>query len=349
MSSSERLMLVYAIGLSPEQHDSLAVGARAAWRAVTVLPLAGADDALRRPPLPGSEMVVLGARVSAADRTRLTNAEVDGLKRWPVVILGDHGDAEAGSGIAASGATSREITGTLRSAVQSHAAMTEAGRARGDLWTIARRVSHEMRSPLGCILTSADLLREELAETTPAAAALVQPILESAHELMHLLERLAFIARATIESKDTSSVEMGMIVWAARERLGRRLAESGAEVIESSEWPAVLGRREWLECIWENLLANALQHGGPRPRIELGWKPGERETIFFARDSGPGVVADIVPTLFRPFHRLHLKDSGRGLGLSIVQRLVELQGGRCGYEASAPQGSYFFFTLPAAE
>jgi signal transduction histidine kinase len=45
---------------------------------------------------------------------------------------------------------------------------------------------------------------------------------------------------------------------------------------------------------------------------------------------------------------LYQLDSGRGTGLALVQRLVELQGGRCGYEPVQPRGSCFYFTLPAA-
>jgi signal transduction histidine kinase len=163
---------------------------------------------------------------------------------------------------------------------------------------------------------------------------------------MELLDRLTLIARASAIPASVMEVDMGMTVWAARERLAKKIAEADAHLTEPEEWPTVMGVREWLERIWLNLIANALQHAGPKPRIELGWAREDTELRFFVRDRGAGVPIEIQESLFRPFHRLHEKDSGRGLGLPIVQRLVELHGGSCGYEPASPQGSCFSFSIP---
>src|SRR5262249_25927336 len=75
----------------------------------------------------------------------------------------------------------------------------------------------------------------------------------------------------------------------------------------------------------------------------------EQAHRFWVRDHGPDVPAEQRKLLFHPFHRLHELDSANGLGLSIVQRLVELQGGRCGYESAAGGGACFYFALPFQE
>lgn len=203
-----------------------------------------------------------------------------------------------------------------------------------------------MRSPLGCILTSADVMQEELAASSELPPALLAPIVESANDVLALIDRVSLVARASVTRPAPVDVEMGMTVWAAREYLAAKIAAAGAEVTEPPDWPVVRGVREWLERIWFNLLANAVQHGGPRPRIELGWTRVDGGTRFFVRDHGPGVPREFRDTVFRPFHRLHEKDSGRGLGLAIVQRLVELQGGTSGHEAVDSGGSCFYFALP---
>ena len=92
---------------------------------------------------------------------------------------------------------------------------------------------------------------------------------------------------------------------------------------------------------------NALQHAGEKPRIELGWRREKEALRFQICDDGGGVPVELRAGLFQPFHSLHKPESTRGLGLSIVQRLVELQAGGCGYEPNPKGGACFFFTLPA--
>ena len=96
-----------------------------------------------------------------------------------------------------------------------------------------------------------------------------------------------------------------------------------------------------------NLLANALEHGKDEVRIELGFTALDKEIRFWISDHGEGVPADKLHNLFQPFHLLHRTDARKGLGLSIVRRLVELQDGQCGYVPLSSGGSTFYFTLPS--
>jgi signal transduction histidine kinase len=124
-----------------------------------------------------------------------------------------------------------------------------------------------------------------------------------------------------------------------------RLMKKGASLVKPDSWPRVNGVPAWLEVIWSNLLMNAVQHAGEKPKVEISWREEKNAYRFAVSDNGDGVPETMRPLLFQPFDTLHRPDSTRGLGLSIVQRLVELQGGACGYEA-IPGGASFFFTLP---
>lgn len=71
---------------------------------------------------------------------------------------------------------------------------------------------------------------------------------------------------------------------------------------------------------------------------------------FWIEDNGPGLSAVDQSRLFAPFTQLdHSRSEGHGLGLSIVQRIVEKLGGSVGVESNVGQGSTFWFTLPAAQ
>lgn len=140
---------------------------------------------------------------------------------------------------------------------------------------------------------------------------------------------------------------MGGPVSHALEQLESRIHRSGAGVSQPDAWPEVEAVAANLDVIWWNLLANALEHAGERPRIELGWQKEDARIRFWVSDAGPGVAEAALPKLFHPFETLHERNSSRGLGLSIVRRLVELEGGTCGHEPGATGGSVFSFSLPA--
>lgn len=336
------------LGLASDACALASESARANWRRADVLEFGSLDELEAHPWRGESELVLLGPGVPAEERSRAAAVSgADGLPRWPVLVWDDGISTEGLWFVPGALQSVAGLSYVMRAAVTHHATVRECRRAHGDLWTIARRISHEIRSPIGCILTSADVIREEMEDLVPAAGALAQPVTDSAREVMDLVERLTVIARASASRPVPVTVEMGLIVWAARERLMTQIEAANAEIIEATDWPDAIGRPEWLEQVWLNLLSNALRHGGPRPRIELGWKHRDGETLFFVRDHGPGVGADVLPALLRPFHLLHQHDSCRGLGLAMVQRLVELQGGRTGYEPVTPHGALFFFTLPA--
>jgi signal transduction histidine kinase len=135
-------------------------------------------------------------------------------------------------------------------------------------------------------------------------------------------------------------------VFMARQRLESRVLKRKAEVQEPDSWPVVPGVPAWLEIVWWHLLLNALKHCGENCRIELGWTPQKAVVRFWVRDNGSGVPEILSEKLFKEFHTLHAEQSVPGFGLSIVQRLVELQGGTCGHERPDQGGALFFFTLP---
>jgi signal transduction histidine kinase len=95
-----------------------------------------------------------------------------------------------------------------------------------------------------------------------------------------------------------------------------------------------------------NLLSNAVKYGAPPITVQA--RPDGDTVRVVVRDSGPGVPAEAVPTLFEEFTRAPGSGApGSGLGLFVVRSLARAQGGQAWYEGSA-EGTAFAFTLPAA-
>ena len=225
--------------------------------------------------------------------------------------------------------------------------LRENARLRADLLTVATRITHDLRTPLGGIVSTGELLKEILAEKAPDSTALTDSLFTSVDEMTRLIGQVRFIAKASADPRPKERIKMETIVSGVLQRLESRILKKSATVTEPGSWPEVNGVADWLEFIWWNFLANALQHAGEKPQIELSWRQEKNGFRFQICDNGGDVPVEVRTRLFQPFDSLHKPGSTYGLGLSVVQRLVDLQGGDCGYEPNPNGGACFFFILPA--
>jgi len=271
----------------------------------------------------------------------------NGLPLWAIVGLGKGEAVERAEFVRPEEWSKPLLARVFRSAVAQLQLRRENARLRGDLRTMAHRVMHDLRTPLGGILTTAEVLEEVLAEYAPADAALIKPLLDSVGDMRTLIERVCMLAKASVNPVSATPVAMGEVVLRTLQGLERQILSKGAVIAQPNDWPEVDGVPPWLETVWSNLLLNAIQHGNGALRLELGWSQIDGGFRFWLLNRHGRVPADKLRTLFQPFHLLHQPGAKRGLGLSIVQRLVELQGGNCGHELLPGDGSVFFFTLPA--
>jgi len=104
--------------------------------------------------------------------------------------------------------------------------------------------------------------------------------------------------------------------------------------------------RRALRSILDNLLANALRYTPEDGEILLAAEEVKEYVQFTVRDSGRGIEADRLSTIFDRFNPM--SESGSGLGLALVRRLVESLGGQIAVESRLGHGTTFRFTIPVA-
>ena len=222
-----------------------------------------------------------------------------------------------------------------------------------DLDAFARQLAHELRTPIGHVQGLAQMLRDRGAtRLNDEDKALLALQVSSAHRMRDTVEALMSLARSTLQPLPLQCVDMTALAHevAAELPVLERAAPLRWDIQPGMQVPA---NPAALRIVLANLMGNAAKFtrdsGAPCVRVVL--RPdGDAGLRVSVLDNGAGFDPARAAQLFRPFSRLHTRDdyAGSGIGLSIVQRIVERHGGQVAASARPGQGACFEFTLPQA-
>ncbi|MCX8066738.1 MAG: GAF domain-containing protein [Anaerolineae bacterium] len=222
-----------------------------------------------------------------------------------------------------------------------------------ELDAFAHTVAHDLRGLVSLVIGYAEMLEWNPSAFSPEdLQEHLRSIARSGRKMADILEALLLLATVRQQEVEIQPLDMASVVAEALSRLHPLVEQTGAEIVFPETWPVALGYAPWVEEVWYNYLSNALKYGGRPPRVELGtdFLPDSPGMVrFWVQDNGKGLTPEEQSHLFTPFTRLSSDETGHGLGLSIVKRIVEKLGGQVGVESAPGKGSRFMFTLPAAE
>jgi signal transduction histidine kinase len=114
--------------------------------------------------------------------------------------------------------------------------------------------------------------------------------------------------------------------------------------------PRILGDRDRLLQVFENLIGNALKFTEAGGQVTVGAAQRDSGTLFWVADTGRGMTGDEIGHAFDRFWQASARSGrlGAGLGLPITKGIVEAHGGRIWIESKPGQGSTFYFSIPAS-
>lgn len=297
--------------------------------------------------IPGRRQLLILTDRDEAEIGRAAQAmDGDERPRWATLVLG-RCSPDLAESVPLEECTPRWLARHFRLVLLQHELVRENLRLRGDLKTLGRRLGHDLRSPLNCLHLNCELMDTLLREDVSMVKTQIDIIRKSVPEIAQLIERFSEVITASAEPLPATDVPMDAVVAVVLRQLQATIDQAGAAVQSPVYWPHVQGVAEWLTVIWWNLIMNALKHRWPGTPIQLGWKNENGSVRFWVANHGTAVPAELEGNLFSKFDRLHTHNR-HGLGLSIVQRLVSLQQGRCGYERRGPDTSVFYFILPGS-
>lgn len=220
-----------------------------------------------------------------------------------------------------------------------------------ELESFSYSVSHDLRAPLriidGFSLALLEDYREKLGEE---GKRLLDSIRGNAWKMGQLMDDLLSHARVGRQEIWIEEIDMDSL---AREVSAELNAESPGRTLEFRirPLPPAKGDRVMMRRVWDNLISNAVKFAKNKEIavIEIGAKTGKGETSYYVKDNGAGFDMRQAGRLFGMFQRLHGSDEfgGTGVGLAIVQRIIQRHGGRVWAEGETGKGAVFYFTLPA--
>lgn len=217
---------------------------------------------------------------------------------------------------------------------------------------ILRAVSHDLRTPLMAILTSASALaRPDFTLDEVERRELLETVLEEARRLDRLVANLLDLSRLQAGAAEPQEelVSVDDVVVEALEGLGADAARVDVSLPEDS--PAVRVDGQQVQRALANLLENALKYSPASEAVQLRVAATSAEVLLRVIDRGSGVPAGDVVRIFSPFQRGSGGESvrGAGLGLAIAQGFAEANGGRVWVESHEGQGATFVLALPVAQ
>jgi len=203
-------------------------------------------------------------------------------------------------------------------------------------------MSHEVRTPLGILRSSADILLREPALTNEGREVLGFIISET-ERLNKLVSTLIDAARprtlAFVNVNLTFTVSNVIAILKSQAQL-KDINISFIETVPVN----ILADADQMTQVVMNLLMNAIQilpNGG---KIEVNLYDGKDDVVLSVVDDGPGISAKNQAQIFEPFFTQ--RSGGVGLGLAVVQQIVQAHGGDICYQPSKYQGAQFIITLP---
>jgi PAS domain S-box-containing protein len=236
----------------------------------------------------------------------------------------------------------------LEQRVKNRTAQLEA--ANRELEAFSYSVSHDLRAPLRAIDGFTRILSEDYtAHLDAEGQRLMGIICNEAKRMGQLIDDLLAFSRMNRREIVPQEVNMDALAKAVFAECLARSPNCKVQCVHHA-LPTGSGDVAMLCQVWVNLIANAIKFTRDQAaaKIEIGGRVKGEENLYFVKDNGVGFDMKYVGKLFGVFQRLHTQNEfeGTGVGLALVQRIVQRHGGRVWAEGKLNEGATFYFTLP---
>jgi PAS domain S-box-containing protein len=220
-----------------------------------------------------------------------------------------------------------------------------------ELESFSYSLAHDLRTPLRSITAYSEMITAgEAGELTPEALKMVRTIQRNSGRMTQLMDD--FLAFFRVARKDVKQEKIVMNAI-AREAIATVQVDAKRQIeFRVGVLPPAKGDPAMVLQVLVNLVSNAVKFTALKEKaeIEIGCLNDKTPTVYYVKDNGVGFNMKYYSRLFGVFERLHRREEfdGTGIGLAIVQKIVQRHGGSVWAEAVVDQGATFYFTLASA-
>ena len=240
------------------------------------------------------------------------------------------------------------LLATVNAFLRARRAEDEMRKSNEELRWFAYRVGHDLNEPLRTITAHTQLLKHRLGpDREPDTSTALDFIVEGAAKMRLFIEGLLHYSQATAGDNKVHPIDCESILERVISNLDSSIRDSGARITHDPL--PVIPISEQLEYVFQNLISNSIKYRkeGVAPEIHIGARNEGGAWLFSVRDNGIGIEPQDRERVFEMFHRLHGQDiPGNGIGLALVRKIAQAQGGRIWVESEEGVGSTFYLRLP---
>ncbi len=211
-------------------------------------------------------------------------------------------------------------------------------------------VSHDLRAPLRAISGYTRILKEDYGNLIDAEGKRIMNVISNnAQKMGQLIDDLLAFSRLGRQNIVSVPIDMNSLVRSIKDDL---IAFSDLKNIQIDIRNLIIaiGDSSMIKVVMTNLLSNAIKYSSKKDEIiiEVGSYYEGKNIVYYVKDKGAGFDMQYYDKLFGVFQRLHSTSEfeGTGVGLAIVQRIINKHGGKVWAESKIDIGSTFYFSLP---
>ena len=221
--------------------------------------------------------------------------------------------------------------------------------ANKELESFSYSISHDLRAPVRAINSYINIFSEDYGDQfDEEGKRLINIVSKNSRKMGMLIDDLLAFARLSRKDLIKSSFSMKDVVAEVWEELCKM--ETGRNIeFTLDELPDAYAEKVTIQQVWINLISNALKYSRKKEKtvIKISWLQRDNTVVYYIKDNGSGFDMEYYDKLFGVFQRLHSQDEfeGTGVGLAIVQRIIEKHDGKIWAESKPNEGATFYFSL----
>ncbi|GAA4314606.1 sensor histidine kinase [Nibribacter koreensis] len=227
---------------------------------------------------------------------------------------------------------------------------TELDSKNKELDQFAYVVSHDLKAPLRGIENASKWVEEDMGKELPSHIQEYLLMMRArVHRMENLINGILALARVGRAKLEEEAVNVQHLLFDVIDMLN---PPAGFQVHLPDRLPVLRAAKVELQQVFSNLIGNAIKyHDKQTGNVSIGYQEFPDYHQFSVADDGPGIEAEYHERIFVLFQTLQERDAveSTGVGLSIVKKIIERQGGRIEVSSTPGNGSVFTFTWPKAK